>query len=408
MPAAFWRNIWQPERIPAAMGLDIATLVVLTSVNSLIAAIAIGMLWLVHGRYPGVGHWTAGAFSVFAGGLIIVARSVLPELVSLVAGNIIIIAGYALVLRGLNLFTRQPRQPILEIGAVVAIGLGQSCLGLIDAPLAARIVLLTTFWTVLSAAMAQRFFAYGRTEPAMASVCLLGGSIVTVHALFTGTIAALVAFGGPTPGPLEPNPVRAATYFEASLIIMLLALSLILLVTRRLEIDLGRLAAFDELTGCYTRRAFLAECSRELARIDRDGGHCAVVMFDADHFKAINDGHGHHAGDAVLAEIARRASVCLGPQDRLGRQGGEEFCALLADAGPDRAAAAAERLRRTVAETPIEVGDARIAVTISLGVAVSPDHATDIAGLLKAADAALYRAKHGGRNRTEIALPAAA
>ncbi len=390
------------------MDLDITTLVALTSVNSLIAAIAIGMLWLVHGRYPGIGHWTAGAFSIFAGGLIIVARSVLPELVSLVAGNIVIVAGYALVLRGLNLFTRQRRQPVLEIGTVVAIGIGQFCLGLVGVPLAVRIVLLTTFWTVLSVAIAQRFFTYGRSEPAMASVCLLGGSIAAAHALFSVTIALLVAFGGPTPSPLEPNPVRAATYFEASVVVMLLALSLILLVTRRLEVDLGRLAAFDELTGCYTRRAFLAECGRELGRTGRDGGHCAVVMFDADNFKAINDGYGHQAGDAVLAEIARRVAARLAPQDRLGRQGGEEFCVLLADAGPDRALDTAEHLRQAVAEAPVELGEARIAVTISLGVAISPEHATDMTGLLKAADAALYRAKRGGRNRVEIALPVAA
>ncbi len=390
------------------MDLDIPTLSVVTSINSLISATSIGMLWLVHGRYPGVGHWTAGAFSVFAGGVIVVARSFLPELVSLVAGNILIIAGYGLVLRGLNLFTRQPRQPFLEIGTVVTIGVAQAVIGLSGAPLAVRIVLLSTFCAVLAAAMAQRFFAYGRAQPFMASVCLLGGSIAAGHALFMATIALLVAFGAPTPSPLEPNPVRAATYFEASLIIMLLALSLILLVTRRLELDLGRLAAFDELTGCYTRRAFLAECGNELARIGREGGRCAVVMFDADNFKSVNDGHGHHVGDAVLAEIARRVAACLEPQDRLGRQGGEEFCALLANTGQERAQMRAEELRRAVAERPIQLGDQEIAVTISLGVAISPDHATEMAGLLKAADGALYRAKHGGRNRVEVApLPAA-
>ncbi len=390
------------------MSMDITTLVAVTSVTSLIAALSIGMLWLVHGRYPGVGWWAAGAFAIFAGGLIIVARARLPEAVSLIGGNVVFVTGTALVLRGLDSFTRQRQQTALEIGMIATVGLGQGVLLLVQAPIAARTALLLFCWAVLYAAMAWRFFAYGRRERGMASISRLGGVVAAGHTLFIVTVAVVGLAMNPPQGPLEAHPLRVLTYFEGNLVILMLTLSLILLVTRRLEVDLGRLATTDELTGCLTRRAFLAECGREMARVRRSGGSCAVIMFDADHFKAINDQHGHHIGDIVLAEIARRVAACLRPHDRLGRQGGEEFCVLLTDADAEQATGVAERLRLAVAEQPVRAGELQIAVTISLGVAAMPAHAAEITGLLKATDDALYRAKRGGRNRSELALPVAA
>lgn len=390
------------------MQLDMVTLVAVTSMTSLVAALSIGMLWLVHGRYPGIGFWAAGAFGIAAGGLLIAARNALPEAMSLIGGNVALIGGVALVLRGVNTFTRQPHQTLLEVGTVATVALGQGFLILIQAALSIRFGLLCLCWVALYAAMAQRFFAYGRREAAMALISRLGGVVATGHTLFVAAVGLLTVALAPPQGPLERHPLRIATYFEGNLVILMLTLCLVLLVTRRLEVDLGRLATTDELTGCLTRRAFLTECGREMARVERNGGSCAVIMFDADHFKAINDQHGHHVGDLVLAEIARRVTACLRPQDRLGRHGGEEFCVLLTDAGPDQAAGVAERLRQAVAEPPVRAGDEQIAVTISLGVAAVPGHAADMTGLLRAADDALYRAKRGGRNRSEIALPAAA
>lgn len=160
-------------------------------------------------------------------------------------------------------------------------------------------------------------------------------------------------------------------------------------------------ALHDGLTGLLNRVGTLQALDREVAQLGRRGP-LAVVMLDLDHFKRVNDTWGHIGGDMVLREATRRMGAAIRVGDRLGRMGGEEFLAVLP--GCDRAAAVevAERMCARVAEEPIRLGEARIAVTCSAGVsaAESVDEAAD---LVERADEALYRAKRGGRNRVEEA-----
>jgi diguanylate cyclase (GGDEF)-like protein len=169
---------------------------------------------------------------------------------------------------------------------------------------------------------------------------------------------------------------------------------------RHLE-DLARLAREDPLTGLPNRRAFDEALARELARADRSGAPLAAVALDVDHFKRVNDGHGHAAGDAVLAAVARRAASALRAGDLLARIGGEEFAALLPGADLPAAAEVAERIRAAVGGAAIEVGGVALPVTVSLGCAAREAGEAG-PGLLARADARLYAAKAGGRNRVEI------
>jgi two-component system, cell cycle response regulator len=166
-----------------------------------------------------------------------------------------------------------------------------------------------------------------------------------------------------------------------------------------------RVQAFqDGLTGIWNRRAIMEELERELNRAERDGSPVSVVMVDLDHFKQINDRHGHQAGDEVLREAARRMTHAKRPYDAIGRYGGEEFLLVLPGCDENGGALVAERMRKRVAARPIEHGDRQIAVTASLGVAAYPSsEALDMASLLGAADRALYRAKSRGRDRVESA-----
>jgi len=161
---------------------------------------------------------------------------------------------------------------------------------------------------------------------------------------------------------------------------------------------LADLARSDSLTLLLNRRAFDEELDGMFARQQRFGERFALLVLDLDHFKQINDQHGHAAGDEVLRATARALTGQLRPFDRLFRIGGEEFAAILP--GTDGAAAgqAAERLRQVVAAQPVSAGDSTIAVTVSIGVA-SVWTGADADTLLKAADAALYRAKAAGRNQ---------
>lgn len=150
------------------------------------------------------------------------------------------------------------------------------------------------------------------------------------------------------------------------------------------------MAATDELTGIASRRAFLAMLEQRL----EEGGPLAVALFDIDHFKLVNDRHGHGVGDEVLARIARIADGCVREGDLAGRLGGEEFAVLMTGATLDQAVAMGERLRRACAETVHPPG---LSVTVSVGVAAARPGSTS-ASLLRDADDALYRAKFEGRN----------
>ena len=160
---------------------------------------------------------------------------------------------------------------------------------------------------------------------------------------------------------------------------------------------LWSVAHCDMLTRAMTRRAFMVDLGRAVATCLRGGQSCSLVIFDLDHFKIINDTHGHNAGDAVLRAVTHVVQSELRPCDRLGRLGGEEFGVLLM-ADTEAAVEIAERLRRVVEGTTVrDYPD--IAFTVSLGVATCGPDIESRDALITAADAYLYDAKETGRNR---------
>ena len=174
-------------------------------------------------------------------------------------------------------------------------------------------------------------------------------------------------------------------------------------VTARRFVDTETTALYDRLTGLYRREVVLDALRREIRRAARTRQPLSVIMMDVDHFKAVNDHFGHQTGDRVLAEIGRRLAEAGRAVDWLGRYGGEEFLAVLADSDILGAELAAERFRTSVSALPVETGRAHRVVTLSAGVAAydGGEEWTTTETLIGAADAALYRAKAGGRNRTE-------
>jgi diguanylate cyclase (GGDEF)-like protein len=164
-------------------------------------------------------------------------------------------------------------------------------------------------------------------------------------------------------------------------------------------------ATHDSLTGLWNRAAILDLLHAETARAARQGGPLGIIMADIDHFKRVNDIYGHAAGDAVLRETARRLAASVRPYDSAARYGGEEFLCVLPRCDARQAASVAERIRRAIAGEAIEVPKAKLGITISLGVAAGGGNEGGEA-LIRAADAALYRAKNAGRNRVEVAAEA--
>ena len=168
--------------------------------------------------------------------------------------------------------------------------------------------------------------------------------------------------------------------------------------------ELRLLATRDALTGLLNRRAFDALLSEEVERARRLEHSLALVVLDMDHFKNINDLHGHPVGDAVLAAAARVFEAEVRTIDRVARIGGEEFAVLLMETGADDARLVAKRLVAAVRDRPVVLADgSRLSVTVSAGVAALPPYGESEADLFKKADKALYEAKHKGRNRAVLA-----
>jgi two-component system, cell cycle response regulator len=178
-------------------------------------------------------------------------------------------------------------------------------------------------------------------------------------------------------------------------------------IDREYQRQIHRLLAHDELTGLLTSKSFFSELRREAARAERDGRPFCVLMMDIDHFKVVNDTHGHLVGSQTLEDVGSLITNALRAGDVAARFGGEEFAAFLLNADCAQGLVAAERVRSAIEDnafaaarrgSPQDTGET-LRVTISIGVASYPDDARDPIELVELADTALYRAKNMGRNR---------
>ncbi len=165
------------------------------------------------------------------------------------------------------------------------------------------------------------------------------------------------------------------------------------------ELELRLVATTDGLTGALSRRAFLAVAARDVTCARGLGGDLSCVLLDLDHFKRINDTHGHAAGDGALREVVKLLNSGLRSQDYVGRLGGEEFAVILPGANREIACGIGERLRQRIMNACLPTHQGEVRLTVSVGVATLTREDARIEDLLRRSDEALYAAKTGGRNR---------
>jgi len=203
-------------------------------------------------------------------------------------------------------------------------------------------------------------------------------------------------------GPLVPIEVTSARVRQPGPAIFALTIRDIADAKVR-ERELREWATRDRLTMVATRAHIELLAEAELFRVSRYERPLSVLLFDIDHFKRVNDTHGHVAGDRVLREVARRCRTLIRGSDVIGRWGGEEFVVMTPETPVDGARTLAERLREVIAEAPVtlESGES-VAVTISVGVTGYRPGDAELEAMVRRADVALYRAKAQGRNRVEI------
>ena len=260
--------------------------------------------------------------------------------------------------------------------------------------------------------------ARGVTLPILAIILMFGIFGLTTRQMLGVLVYSLVAFGvasGVVAARDEPDypTVVAAAYVGMVVVVLLSSTFLTTRVQstrehlRRQKAELARaleqirqLATHDDLTGLLNRRAMLDRMQLEQRRSLRSGSPLLIAQLDIDHFKAVNDTHGHAAGDLVLQSFADTVRRNVRDTDVLARWGGEEFVLLLCDTPAADAVALMERLRQAVQamQVPVAQGGQPITVTVSIGLARHTP-ADPLAGTLERADRALYAAKAGGRNR---------
>ena len=214
--------------------------------------------------------------------------------------------------------------------------------------------------------------------------------------LWRGILGAFFTESYPT--FLAPHPVNYAFAIVANATTVLSLMAVLLAHRDEAARELERLATVDGLTGVLNRNAWMSRAATEMAVSVRYGHPVAVLMIDLDHFKQINDTHGHDAGDRTLVFIARALQAAVRPGDLVGRYGGEEFCVLVTHADNAAAGAFDARMRKYLAEVAEHELGFPIAYSAGIAMRTSPDDT--LAAIVKRADATLYSAKEQGRSRT--------
>src|SRR5665213_3610592 len=396
---------WRYARSGFAM-LNVPTLWTAFVINFL----ALGLVWAYVARsYPNFDSarlWTATALTAAAGVAVSMLHTVLDSRLTLVGGGTLVIAACCLAAMGIQRFYGQPATWRAS-AAITAL----SCAGL-------------TFFMVVHDAMPMRIliFSLGQSIPILATLKLvlarrdgrenpgarLAGIvailILLVHAARSG--CALLQIGGEVSMLSYAGP-QAALMLVQVFLSMAWNFGFLLMAIDRLRNEVADLALLDDLTGVGNRRFLLQRLTQECAGSERSGEPFALLVIDLDGFKAINDTHGHAAGDACLQHFTLMAQTRLRPGDMLARTGGDEFCVVLPDSTLREGAMIARRILDVCREDAEACVGNDIPIALSIGVA---QWTREIGGfpdrLIAAADHALYVAKNEGKNRHAVYEPA--
>ena len=198
---------------------------------------------------------------------------------------------------------------------------------------------------------------------------------------------------------LDTEAVQTGRLYIALLLLVLVFIVFLLLRIKRSQMRFRKLARIDGLTGIFNHQHFIGEAGRALRLLEKKGGSACLISMDLDHFKHVNDTHGHAIGDTVLKHTVAICRHQLRPADLFGRLGGEEFGILLLDCPRHQGVVIADRIRKAIEATPVEADTSVVSFSVSVGLASTDTCGYDLQRLCREADAALYQAKRSGRNR---------
>ena len=342
----------------------------------------------------GMGTWATGQFMASVGVMLLALRGAVPVELSDLGSIALVTAGFSLLHIALQLFFGLRPSYRVWLGAMTVMVLVVAWFAfvvpdykvrrLVFFPVAAGILLSMArlIWRQGGRAFSSRFLEWMLTLTAIVLLLRLAAVWFSASATdlqnLTHTQILIVAV----------YPVMLVTF----------SLGFLLMASAKMHDEMAHVASHDSLTNALIRRTFLAACDQELERCRRHGRNMVLLMLDIDHFKVVNDTHGHQMGDCVLVDFVNRISPLLRRSDQLGRFGGEEFVVLLPETSQEEALVVAERIRVRVAEHAQDLPP----VTVSIGMTSNRPDEGEIDVLLARADKALYKAKEAGRNRIVV------
>ena len=383
------------------------TMLAMIVVSSLMMATSMAVVgW---GRHSdGLGRWAAALWINAIGHGLVMLRGQVPDGISIVLGNLLLSCVFVGMISAIHQFQDRPVPWLLTLAPPA---LTVAVTAIVD-NFAARVSLvslvigLQAVWT-LAAALERRHATVGRGQWLLVAglgleAVVLGGRALL--ALSDSAVATTI---------LQGSVLQTFTFMSTFSVVLISSMGFVFMARDRADENNRVLAAVDPLTSVANRRSLIAALDRDISRAGRTREPIALMMVDIDHFKAINDRHGHLAGDQVLCKVVEVLRERVRAQDLVGRYGGEEFMVLLPDTTLPGAEQLARELCQAVADARCPLApaggdatapDAGIAVTVSIGVfggRLEPGDSWDM--LIAAADRALYQAKENGRNRVEVA-----
>jgi diguanylate cyclase (GGDEF)-like protein len=374
---------------------NLSTLLAITVFTSGLVGCLLLLSWLQHRRIFALALWGSAFIIAAIATTLITARGAIPDVWSIVIGNAILATASGIIWSGVRNFEGKRVSVVLTLAGAL-IWLAACAIGPIYKLSEARATVMAAI-TIIYTLLAVLELWRGRGEEMSRWPIML---LLLGHA---AAIPVRIPLVGSLTGhhPLHVG-LLAFAFFETLFLCICAAYLLVGLVKDRIAARYQRAALIDPLTGVANRRGFLQAAERVVVRIRFTGRPAALLLFDLDRFKNINDKFGHGAGDAVLTAFCQLATSLLRPTDLFGRIGGEEFAILLPDTARQDALLLAERLRAAFEATAHKVAERTLTATVSVGVAISDAASSDLAALLDVADQALYRAKALGRNRVEL------
>lgn len=349
-------------------------------------------------------RWFGWAFGSASLGIVFLMHYGLPEPYAVFVGRLLTLCAAVLLTQGVAEFI-SPRANSLAFGAVLVAVFAAADSWLQFQP-RHQIGAIITFGVAFAAQLLAAILMLlahqvpGEKAASRSTAALLAG--VAMLSLTRALLAPLQVAGNPILNEtLQFGGVVLYMIFSAGL-----AFGFVWMTTARLRNQLEMQAQTDSLTGVLNRRALEMAADREISACRRRGTPLALLAIDLDHFKRLNDTHGHAAGDAMLAAASRQLQRSLRSTDFLARFGGEEFIAVLPDRDGARAFEIAERLRSKLEELQVPFEGQMLRVTASFGVASLSDPGDSWTDMQRRADRALYAAKQGGRNCTRAAAAA--